>query len=565
MTENDRTTDLVGWFYPPGQEDEKRPGILETDHTGRMELRVLNQYKEEVPFPYYMVADAPKPWYLGGSHSTLVGVVSGTTVSGRNVRDANITLDGCHLLTVAWFETPRDIRFVVNIALIGTNASSLDDVFCKSLTAEITGIEGWLNPHGPRSAKSHRTPPTVETKACAPSIGEIELRLTARQQWSIAKGNTEELQETGLLAVKWEAGRTWEQARETLHDVHRFLCFSLNRFCLFRRVVIDVEGSLVEVVEQGGRLHEDNPHDPSRTAWNALFTADYQEAGTVGDVGQVLRRWLEIPFGAREALVRLHSLMTPDQFLDTQAVMLCGAAELWHKYILGDGPVDNPVQPIDRRARKCVRRIFEAIGWSRVYERRIAGVVGSPNEPSLREKLQRVFDGPERDVLELAPPADCEVSAGLHRVRNPVVHGGPTRVDLGEMARLVLKARSIFKLRVLEYLGVDWRTVAKYNRTLLWELGLEGKRSWTALPYPLYEGLGRREAILRLLKAVGRPVALQEIAIALHNGRWDQPKHPERVISYQLKRCMEDGEAVEKTRSKGRVLWCYREREDRTD
>ncbi|MCY3930448.1 MAG: hypothetical protein OXH70_01895 [Acidobacteria bacterium] len=560
MTENDRTTDLVGWFYPPDQEDNKRPGILETDHTGRMQLRILNQY-EEGPFAYYVASPAPRPWHLGGSHSTLVGVVSGTTASGRNVRDAQITLDRCHLLTVPWLQTPRDIRFIVNIAFIGTH---VDGAFCQSLTAEITGIESWLNPHGPRSAKSHWMPAAVETKACVPSIGETEVRLTTHQQWSIAKGNTEELQETGSLIVKWDAGRTWKEAREILYDVHRFLCFSLNRFCLFRRVLIEVEGGLVEVVERGGRVHEHSPHDPSRTAWNALFTADYQDAGTVGDAAQVLKMWLEVPPGAKEALVRLHSLMTPDQFLDTQAVVLCGAAELWHKYILGDRPVDNPVQPMDRRRRKRIQRIFDEIGWGSVYERRIAWVVGSPNEPSLKEKLQRVFDGPEREVLELARSADCEVSTSLHGVRNPVVHGGPTRLGLDEMAGLVLKARAIFKLRVLEYLGVDWRTVAKYNRTLLWELGLEGKRSWNALPYPVYKGLGRRTAILRFLKAVGRPIGLQEIANALHNGGWNQPKHPRRVISYHLKRCMEDGEPVERTRPKGRVLWHYREQGDLT-
>ena len=272
-----------------------------------------------------------------------------------------------------------------------------------------------------------------------------------------------------------------------------------------------------------------------------------------------------MPPEAKEALVRLHSLMTPDQFLDTQAVMLCGAAELWHKYILGDRPVDSPLQPIDRRMRERVQTIFKEIGWSVVYERRIAWVLGSPNEPSLKEKLQRVFDGPERAVLELAPSADCEVSTGLHRVRNPVVHGGPRRLELDALARLVLKARSLFKLRVLDYLGVDWRTVARYNRTLLLELGLEGKRSWSALPYPVYEGLGRREAILGFLKAVGRPIGLQEIANALHNGGWDRPKNPHRVISYQLNRCMEGGEPVEKTQANGRVLWHYRRQEDRTD
>lgn len=55
-----------------------------------------------------------RPWHLDGNAVRLTGLVSGTTVSGRSVRDEEITLDGCSCLTFGDIQQPRQILFTVS-------------------------------------------------------------------------------------------------------------------------------------------------------------------------------------------------------------------------------------------------------------------------------------------------------------------------------------------------------------------------------------------------------------------------------------------------------------------
>ena len=488
-TKNSSTAELVGWFW--SFEDERRlPGTLQMETHGRMTLEVINQASspDELRSPFAMpIGGIPRPWYLGGSDVRLTGLVSGTTVSGRSVRDEEITLDGCHCLTFGRMPEPRRIKFIVNLAYIGIALPTTKELFSREAACHAEGIEGWLNPGGPKLSERNYLSPSAEIEAVAEveGLGRTTLKMVALASSSRAKGNAVEIQETGHFALRLTEPASWSNIRDCLYSAHRFVRFALNSLCVIKRILVEVDGHQVEVVEQEMRDNKGKPYRPTQVPWEAIFTADTKEQRVVGSAPEVLRKWLELPRKAHGTLLRLHGLMIADDFVESRAVSVCGAAELWSVQIRGwnDCTKSESVELLEEPVMKMIEEVFTANGWQGVYLRRVLRILNSPNELSTSERVRRLFDPIEREVKNLSPAARCEVSTELLRLRHPLSHGETeSRMTAAEMSRVVRKAQAILKLAVLDYLGVDWRTVARYNRTLKWELGLDD--SWHALPYP---------------------------------------------------------------------------------
>ncbi len=501
----------------------------------------------------------PVSWYLGGKHSRLVGIVSGKSVSGRTVKDTAITLDDCHILTSAWWSQPRHIAFIVNSAYIGVALEPEEELQCSSVSWIADGIEGWLNPTGPIPARYEKFRPpavSVRTAATIDGLGEAEVTMALLGGFSREKGNTYEISESGYATLRLKHQVSWKEASEGVYHTHRLIRFALNRRCAVRQMTLDTEGRTVEVVERTMRNGGEMPYRPGQVQFDALFTADPKEGGVVGDAGDVLRRWLELPLSAQGTLIRLHGLMASGQFVDSQCVSVCGAAELWYTQVLSR-TVDTDERLVDDlpdSAKEDVERILSDNGWEDVYRRRIRPVIEAPNELSTGERVRRTFDPIERDVMALNEDDKCDVSNGLLRVRNPSSHGSVPAESLNRMSKLVRRSRAMLKLRILDYLGVDWKAVVKYNKTLHWELGLEER--WHAVPYPVYEGVRTLDACLKYLRRAGGWSTLQAISDALTGGGWKtSSKHPSRVVSHRLGRYMREGGCVERVRLQGRVQW----------
>lgn len=555
--DNTHAQELVGWFWQPDDDTEKLPGKLRLDPNGRMQLQVINQAQSSAPFgPGFdmPLPDLPVPWHLGGIHARLNGVVSGKTVSGRTVTDAEITLDDCHLLTLGSFQQPRNILLVVNRAYIGVALESDQELHCKRATWTAEGIEGWLNPGGPTPSRYETFPPppiSVTADVEIEGAGNAKVTMGLLGGFSREKGNTYEIKESGYAALTLERAIPWDKARESVYHVHRFLRFCLDRLCTVKQLTVEANGLSVEVVERSMRRGDEKPARPGQVRLDALFTADPKESGVVGDPAIVLRRWLEIPRAAQGTLLRLHGLMANSQFVDTQIVSACAAGELWFSQVLEAGA--TPFLPLPATARNEVRCVLEQHGWDNVYSGPIQRILSGR---STGDKVRGAFDPIEREVLGLSPEEKCEVSRGLLRVRHPWSHGKVV-VDenLTTLSRLLRKARALLKLRVLDYLGVDWRSVARYNRTLQWELG-RSDHSWNGVPYPIYAGMSPLDASLAYLERSRELKTLKEITDAITAaGCQTSSNNPTRVVSYHLTKHMKDGGPVERVRSRGTVHW----------
>ena len=432
-----------------------------------------------------------------------------------------------------------------------------EELQCRSAIWIADGVEGWLNPTGPVAAKYENfTLPavSVDTLAEIEGLGKAEVGMGLLGGFSREKGNVYEITESGYATLKLDSKVPWERANEGVYHAHRFLRFALNRLCSVKQLMVDGNGRSVEVVEQTMRTGDEMPYRPSQVHFDAMFTADPREGGVVGDARNALRKWLELPRSAQGTLVRLHGLMQNDQFVDSQAVSACGAAELWYTQVLSDTD-SSTVGPLPESVKEKIARLLSDNGWADLYAGRIKPLLDAPDQLSTGEKVRRTFDAIEREVMGLSDKEKCEVSAGLLRLRHPWSHGDvPATASLGSVSRLVRKARAILKLRVLEYLGVDWRTVAKYNKTIQWELGLDER--WHSLPYPVYESEPTLDACLGYLRRAAGWKTLQEIASALTGGGWKTASgKPERVVSHQLTTYMKSGGAIERTRSRGKVHW----------
>lgn len=531
--------------------------------TGKMTLRLINQVDSptdsrgvfDMPLP-----GIPLPWYLGGTHRRIVGCVSGKTISGRTVTDEEITLDDCHLLTSGWMQQPRQISLIVNEAYIGLSLSADEELQCESVSWIAEGVEGWLNPSGPSaSARDYFSVPStaVSTTAAIEGLGDTTVTFGLLGGFSRGKGNVHEIRESGYAMLKPPGSASWKTTKDYVYEVHRFLRFALNRLCVIRQLTVEANGERVEVVEQGMRNSGERAYRPGQVRFDALFTADQKEAGVVGNPAEVLRKWLEIPSAAQGTLIRLHGLMVSTQFLDTQVVSACGAGELWYSQIIGNTHEwqDERLDLLSDEARAEIESLFMKNGWHGLYRRRIKRILDTPNELSTGLKVKRMFDPIEREVLPLNGDEECEVSRGLLALRHPWSHGDVVlKRTLGDMSMLVRKARAILKLRVLEYLGVDWRSAAKYNKTIRWELGLD--ESWHALPYPVYQDMSAAEAAVDYMRRAGRRTTLVEITDAMLGGGWKTvSKKPTLVVSYYLTRHMREGGPVIRTKDRGKVLW----------
>ncbi len=566
MAESNASTEtLVGWFWSPEASSEKLPGRLVAKPNGEMTLEVINQVDSldsdvEMARMTRMPIHGARSWHLGGKHGRLAGVVSGKTASGRTVTDTEITLDDCHLLTSGWLTQPRHIAFIVNRAYIGVALQCDEELQCSRASWIAEGIEGWLNPAGPTAAgtESLRHPQiSVKTGARVEGLGKVEVTMGLLGGFSREKGNTYEIRESGYAALTLERQVSWDRASDGVYHAHRFLRFALDRLCAVKQLTVDTDGGSVEIVEQGMRTAGEAPYRPGQVRFDALFTANPKEGGVVGDPARVLRRWLELPLAAQGTLIRLHGLMQSDQFVDSQAVSACGAAELWYTQMLSDedGADPPPVDPPPQVVKDGIARLLDENGWAELYGRRIKDLLQPLDEQSTGSKVRRTFDPIEREVMGLTGKEKCEVSAGLLRLRHPWSHGGvPADINLGSVSKLVRKARALLKLRVLEYLGVDWQAVARYNKTLQWELGLDEK--WHSVPYPVYKNVSGLEACLSYLRRARGWRTLGEIATALTGGGWHTAsKNPERVVSNNLTAYMKSGGALERCRLRGKVHW----------
>jgi len=527
--------------------------------SGEMRLAVINQIDsldndlEVIMMDRMPLQGLRLPWYLGGPHSRLIGVASGETISGRSVRNTEITLEDCHLLTSGWLQQPRNIGFVVNRAYIGVALGPKEELQCSRATWIADGIEGWLNPGGPdvELHKSFKPLPSMSVAAEIDGLGKAKVRMALSGTFSRRKGNTYEITESGYASLDLERPACWDQTGDALSHAHRFVRFALDRRCSIRQVLVEADGPSIEIVEQRMRDGGRRPYRSGQVRFDALFTADPKEAGVVGDVEAVLRRWLEIPRAAHGTLLRLDGLMDSSEFVDTQAVSACGAGELWYNQVLE--ATDKPFQPFPLAGQEAIRQTLKQDGWDGVYSASIKRIL---NERSTGARVRRAFDPIEREVMGRGPGERCEVSRRLLSMRHPWSHGDVLLDDrIATLAEVVKQARAILKLRVLEYLGVDWRTVAKYNKTIQWELGLEEK--WHSLPYPIYEGASTLDACLKYLRRAGGWRGLQNIADALAGGRWKtSAKSPSRVVSHELTAYMkEGGGCVERVQSRGKVLW----------
>lgn len=486
---NSNTAELVGWFWS-STDEAKLPGTLEMEVDGRMKLKLINQ--DSSPDRVRGAFDMPfegmsRPWYLDGNDLRLTGLVSGETVSGRSVSDEEITLDGCHCLTFGDTQQPRQITFTVNVAYIGIALPATEELLSNKATCHAEGIEGWLNPSGPKLSRGKLLSPSVkiETIAEVEGVGQTTVKLSTSRVFSRLQGNAAEVRESGQFTVSLTTPASWSDIRDCLYSTFRFIRFALNSLCVIKQVLVDADGRPVEVVEQWMRDNKGQPHQPRLVRWEALFTADTEEQSVVGSASEVLCTWLEVPRSARGTLLRLHGLMTREGFLESQAVSLCAAGELWSRRILGhiEWEESRKVEPLEAAAQRKIADIFDANGWRNVYENRVLSILNSPNELSTGRAVRRLFDPIEQGAMDLAEDAPCEVSTKLLGLRHSFSHGEVSAImSVDEMSRVVRKAHAILKLAILKYLGVDWRTVARYNKTIRWELGLDD--SWHALPYP---------------------------------------------------------------------------------
>lgn len=558
MSHQDTTSqELVGWFWPPDDDTNKLPGKLTMKPNGEMQLEVINQDQASRPLGRTLdmpLPGVPLPWYLSGAHGRLTGVVSGKTVSGRTVTDAEVTIDDCHLLTVGVLQQPRRVVFTVNSAYIGVALKRHQELLCRRVSWVAEGIEGWLNPGGPApSSYESFHPPSVSVTAAATldGLGNAEVTMGLLAGFSREKGNTYEIEESGYAVLRLDREAPWDAARYGVHHAHLFLRFSLDRSCAIRQLMVEADGLNVEVVTQGMRRGDERPYRPSQVQYDALFTADPKEAGVVGHPAAVLRRWLEIPRAAQGTLLRLDSLMDTGTFLDSRIVSACGAGELWYSQILEE--TDCLFEPLPETAQETIRQVLDEHGWGDVYSGAIKSML---NERSTGEKVRRTFDPIEREVSVPSSNGNCEVSAKLLGVRHPWSHGGVARgQDILSLSKVLRKAKTILRLRVLQYLGVDWRSVAKYNRTTQWELDGAEQR-WHALPYPIYAGLSPLEASLRYLRRAEGAKTLKEITDAIVGGGWKtSAKNPARVVSHQLTKHMREGGPVERVQAPGAVRW----------
>ena len=486
--------ELIGWFWSLDENARKLPGTLRMESDGSMRLRIINQSSslERAKVPFDMPLEDPlRPWYQRDDDQRLVGLVSGTTGSGRSIRDEAVTLDGCRCLTFGVMAQPREVKFTVETAYIGIALRTGEELATNYVGCRAEGIEGWLNPGGPKLSERKFLEPSgeIETTADVAGLGPIAVRMIGFRGFK-RDGNTVEVRESGYFTLETEEPVGWEVLSECLYSVCRFLRFALNAPCVVESVTTGVGEHQVEVIEDRMRHRGRKAFRSRRVPWEALFTADERERDVVGSAGAVLRRWLELPSGAKGTLLRLDALMRGGEFVENQVVAVCGATELWYTKLLRlDGERDaDLVEPIDASVRREIRERLVNHGWKDVYERRIAPVLAAPNELSTAEKVRRVFDPIEREVMGLAPERPCVIAGKLLRLRHPLSHGGVSEMNVAEVASVIRKSRAILKVAVLDYLGVEWRTVVKYNRTLRWELGLD--ESWHALPYPVAENDG---------------------------------------------------------------------------
>ena len=494
MTEKDPdSTELLGWFWPPDHDTTKLPGRLTTESDGSMRLDVINQPKSSdrtgPPVVFLMPDATGLPWNLSGPANRLVGVVSGTSISGSRVQDSPITLHDCHCLTAGSLPQPSRLSFIVNTAYVGVALQPNDTLVCGGVTCRAEGVEGWLNPSGPTRQQQdfHRPAHSLTTTAQIDGLGNTRVTMAVLSQWSRKKGNVLEIRESGHITLQPDVHVAWDRLRACLYRLQRLIRFALNAPCRIRQVHVDLaDGTHVEIVEQRMRGSTKRPYRPGQVQWEALFTADPSEAAVVGPAANVLRRWLEIPREADGTLLRLDALMAGTEYVDSQVASVSGAGERWYVAILrNDVCPGAEVQPLPATAKQVIDRLLRRHGWPAYQRNRVRQILATPSEVSTGEKIRRTFDSIEREVTALPSNRKCEVSSELLALRHPLSHGGvASKVPLGDMYALVRKARAILKLRVLEYLGVDWRTVAEYNRTIRWELGL-GEDQWHALPYPV--------------------------------------------------------------------------------
>ncbi len=568
-----QTEELSGWYWSPEEPSEKLPGRLIIEPSGEMRLELINEIDsldDELAIhrmDSMFLSGLRLPWYLGGAHRRLVGIVSGKTISGRSVRDTPITLDDCHILTTSSFHQPRNIAFIVNRAYIGVALEAEAELQCSHARWIADGIEGWLNPGGPTVSRyeGFRAPSlAVSTTAAIDGLGEAKVVMGLMGGFSREKGNSYEITESGYGSLRPEHAVSWERAGDAVCHVHRFLRFALDRFCSIKQLMIETDGVFVEVVEQRMRKGKRRPYRPGQVRFDALFTADPREGGVVGDPQAVLRRWLEIPRAAQGTLLRLQALMDHSQFVDTQVTSACGAGELWYTQVLAKSQADAQplIEALPDSVEREISQVFRNNGWQEVYDRRIRPVLDAPNELSTGEKVRRTFDPIEREIRGLSEDARCEISNGMLQLRHPWSHGDVLRGEsLGGLSSLVRKARAILRLRVLDYLGVDWRAVVKYNKTLHWELDLEER--WHSVPYPIYKGMRTLDACLRYLRRASGWRTLQEINDALAGGGWRaSAENGNRVVSHRLSIYQKEGGGVERSRHKGKVHWRISEGED---
>ena len=488
---NSTPTELVGWFWPFTDEEAKLPGALEMEADGRMKLKLINQVSspDQVGGAFDMPFEGmTRPWYLDGNAERLAGLVSGTTVSGRSVRDEAITLDGCSCLTFGDIQQPRQILFTVNLAYIGIALPPTEELHSSKATCHAEGVEGWLNPGGPKLPEGSLRSPSVEIESIADieGVGRTTVKLFTSRVFSRIQGNTAEVRENGHFTVSLSTPAGWNDIRDCLYSTYRFIRFALNSLCVIKQILIDADGRQVEVVERLMRDNRGQPYRPAAVRWEAMFTADQEEESVVGSASEVLQKWLQLPREARGTLLRLHGLMIGEGFLEDQAVSVCAAGELWSRQIMGYTHREESVEPLEESVKRKITEIFDANGWRAVYRNRVLPILDSPNELSTGMAVRKLFDPIEQGAMSLAPDDPCEVATKLLGLRHPLSHGDvSSSMSADEMSTIVRKARAILKLAVLAYLGVDWRTVARYNKTIRWELGLDD--SWHGLPYPAPE------------------------------------------------------------------------------
>ncbi len=491
---NPDSTELLGWFWPPEDDTKKLPGRLTTESDGSMTLDVINQPKsgeQTSQRVVFLVPDATGlPWNLSGSPSRLAGMVSGVSISGSRVQDAPITLDDCYCRTSGSWPQPSHLSFIVNAVYIGAALQQNETLLASGVSCRSEGIEGWLNPGGPRRSSDDfgRPAHVLTTSAQIDRLGQARVEMAVVSGFSRERGNVLEIRDSGYLMLQPEAAADWDYLRECLYKLQRLIRFALNAPCCITQVVADVDGHPVEVVEQRMRGGPQRPYRPGKVRWEALFTADPSEKPVVGAAEEVLRRWLETPREVEGALLRLDALMASNQHVDSQVASICGAVELWYAKILGNARSPaTKAKPLSGAAKKTIDRLLRDHDWPRAQRERVRQVLDTPDQLSTSEKVRRTLDPIEREVLAVPEDHKCEISTGLLALRNPLSHGGvASETPLRDMYALIRKAGAILKLRVLEYLGVDWKTVAKYNKTIRWDLGL-GEDQWHALPYPVDE------------------------------------------------------------------------------